>query len=67
MFSVVDFEQTEWANSSSALSPIAASRCHFTGTKGALLVDHTSTIKLVRPFKYQISFSLEYSETTYLY
>ena len=43
MFSPVDLKQIEWAGSSSNLCS--------TGTKGALPVDHTLTIKSVRAFK----------------
>ena len=59
--------RTQWANSSSALSPTVTLRCRFTGTNGTLPVDHTPTIKSMRAFKYQISFGLKYSETAYLY
>ena len=56
LVSPVDLEWTEWANSSSALSPIVASRCRFTGIKGVLSVDHTLTIKSVRAYKINIQF-----------
>jgi len=54
MFSSVDLEQTEWASSSFALSPIVALRCRFIGTKGVLPVDHTPMIKSVRAYKINI-------------
>jgi len=41
----------EWASPSSALSPIVAPGYRFAGAKGALPVDHTSTVKSVRAFK----------------
>jgi len=42
----------------SNLSPLAALEGGFAGTKGALLVDHTPTIKSVRTFKSSNLFKL---------
>jgi len=55
MFSSVDFKQNEWASSSSALSPIAASRWRFTRTKGYYSDDQVNeSIQISNQFQPQV-------------
>jgi len=51
MFSPVDLRLTGWASSASSISPLDALEQRSVKTEGALLVDHTPTIKSERAYK----------------